>query len=148
MFPAHTHTQAATVPPCLVTTQAVGCVQVIRGLATGKISNSAESIRNSMMQQAYVGVLLGSALSAGGFLRVYLTNGDAVNAFAISLSLMMIVMTSVVLGSGLPFALSRLGVDPANAGTIIQVLMDVLGVGITCITCTFIFSQLSSSLYS
>ena len=121
-------------------------LQVIRGLATGKLDDSFASIRSSMAKQAFVGLLLGSALSAGGFLRVYLTNGDMVNASAISISLMTIVMTSVLLGSGLPFALSRLGVDPANAGTSIQVVMDVLGVGITCVTCDYVFRHLSLSL--
>lgn len=124
----------------------VWCLQVIRGLATGKIDDSGASVRRALAQQAWVGLLLGSALSAGGFLRVYITNGDLTNAFAISLSLLTIVMTSVVLGSGLPFALSKLGVDPANAGTSIQVVMDVSGVGITCMTCDFIFSRLSDSL--
>jgi Mg/Co/Ni transporter MgtE len=109
------------------------CLQVIRGLATGKIDNSMESVRKSMTQQVLVGLLLGSALSAGGFVRVYLTNGD-------------LVLVSVILGSGLPFALSKVGVDPANAGTSIQVVMDVLGVAITCVTCDFIFRELSSTL--
>ena len=68
-----------------------------------------------------MGLLLGTGLSLGGFVRVYATHGDATNAFAISLSLFLIVMTSVVLGTGLPFALARAGVDPANAGTSIQV---------------------------
>lgn len=121
-------------------------MQVIRGLATGKIDNSMESVRKSMTQQVLVGLLLGSALSAGGFVRVYLTNGDLLNASAISLSLLTIVLVSVILGSGLPFALSKIGVDPANAGTSIQVVMDVLGVAITCVTCDFIFRELSSTL--
>ena len=119
---------------------------MIRGLATGKIDDSGASVRRALAQQAWVGMLLGSALAAGGFLRVYITNGDLTNAVAISLSLVTIVMTSVVLGSGLPFALSKLGVDPANAGTSIQVVMDVSGVGITCMTCDFIFKHLSDSL--
>lgn len=56
-------------------------------------------------------------------LQVYATNGNLSNAIAISSSLFMIVMTSVVLGTGLPFLLARVGVDPANAGTSIQVVM-------------------------
>lgn len=119
---------------------------MIRGLATGKVDDSGDSVRTTLMQQAAVGVLLGSALTAGGFIRVYVTNGDLTNAVAISSSLMTIVMASVLLGSSLPFALSRLGVDPANAGTSIQVIMDVSGVGITCMTCDFIYNQLSISL--
>ena len=122
------------------------CVQIIRGLATGKLNSSMQSIRKSVWQQARVGLVLGTALSAGGFLRVYLSDGSVVNAAAISIALLMIVMTSVVLGSALPFCLSRAGVDPANAGTSIQVVMDIFGVAITCITCDFVFHHLVTGL--
>ena len=54
-------------------------------------------------------------------MRVYLTNGSLVNSSAISLSLFAIVMTSVLTGTALPFGLAKMGVDPANAGTSIQV---------------------------
>lgn len=121
-------------------------IKVIRGLATGKIQTTPAAIRKSMAQQAAVGLLLGGALSVGGFLRVYITNGDVVNAAAISASLLAIVMASVVIGSGLPFALARLGLDPANAGTSIQVIMDVLGVAITCVTCDFVLNSFAASL--
>ena len=54
-------------------------------------------------------------------MRVYLTNGSLLNSAAISLSLFTIVMTSVLTGTALPFALAKSGVDPANGGTVIQV---------------------------
>lgn len=54
-------------------------------------------------------------------MRVYLTSSDPLAAVAISCSLFMIVMTSVIAGSLLPFGFARSGVDPANAGTSIQV---------------------------
>lgn len=104
-------------------------LQIIRGLATGSIKATPSAMRKSLVQQGSIGFLLGTALSAGGFARVYITNGDLTNATAIAVSLFCIVMTSTLLGSSLPFALSKLGVDPANAGTSIQVVMDVLGVG-------------------
>ena len=118
------------------------------------------SIRRTLSQQAVVGLLLGSGLAVGGFVRVYLTNGNLANAVsvglshlrraaaalydseasagvceesalllqvAISASLFMIVMTSVLAGAGLPFGLARLGVDPANAGTSIQVTLCCRG---------------------
>lgn len=37
------------------------------------------------------------------------------------MSLFLIVMVSVLLGSGLPFGFARAGADPAHAGTTIQV---------------------------
>ncbi len=55
-------------------------------------------------------------------------------------------MTSVLAGAALPFGLARLGIDPANAGTSIQVLMDVSGVLITCVTCKLILDQLAHAL--
>lgn len=54
-------------------------------------------------------------------MRVYLTSSDPLAAVAISCSLFMIVITSVVAGSLLPFGFAKAGVDPANAGTSIQV---------------------------
>eukprot|EP00892_Ulva_mutabilis_P007579 jgi/Ulvmu1/5193/UM021_0210.1 len=121
-------------------------IKIIRGLATGKIDNTWTAMRQNVSQQARVGIVLGSALALGGFLRVYFSNGSLVNASAISLSLVTIVMSSVCLGSLLPFVLSRAGIDPANAGTSIQVAMDVLGVMITCVTCDFVFLRFMDSL--
>lgn len=121
-------------------------IKVIRGLATGTFDTSAPCIVRALKQQAGVGLLLGSGLAAGGWVRVWLTNGDQLNSTAIACSLFLIVVTSVLAGTLLPFGLSRLGVDPANAGTSIQVLMDVGGVVITCICCHFILDIFAQSL--
>ncbi|KAF6248339.1 hypothetical protein COO60DRAFT_1289482 [Scenedesmus sp. NREL 46B-D3] len=121
-------------------------IKVIRGLATGSITTSWNSIKTTMTEQLEVALLLGGGLAAAGFVRVYLTNGSLLNSYAISVSLMAIVMASVILGSGLPFCLARIGVDPAHAGTSIQVLMDILGVAITCGTCQFVLVQYADSL--
>lgn len=59
--------------------------------------------------------------AAGGFVRVFLTDGSLENSFAISLSLFLIVTSSVLIGTMLPFGLAKAGVDPANAGTSVQV---------------------------
>lgn len=52
------------------------------------------------------------------------------------MSLLAIVFTSVLIGSVLPLLLQRCGVDPAHAGATIQVIMDLLGVCITCVVCS------------
>lgn len=64
--------------------------------------------------------------------------------FASLQSLFAIVVTSIALGTTLPFALAKSGVDPANAGTTIQVVMDVLGVAVTCVTCDLVLERLST----
>ena len=121
-------------------------IKVIRALATGQVRPSWSSFVKTCTEQSKVALLLGSGLAAGGWIRVYTTNGDADSTFAISLSLFLIVVTSVILGTALPFLLARRGIDPANAGTSIQVVMDILGVGITCCTCSFVLETLLVSV--
>lgn len=121
-------------------------IKVIRGLATGTIRTTWPSFRKTLKQQAFIAILLAGGLAAGGFIRVYITDGSFVNSCAISLSLFLIVMTSVLTGTMLPFGLAKLGVDPANAGTSVQVLMDISGVAITCITCSLMLNHLDQIL--
>ena len=71
---------------------------------------------------------------------------SAHDAAAISASLAAIVLASVVVGSALPFALARAGVDPANAGTSVQVVMDILGCVITCVTCQAVLGSLAGAV--
>ena len=116
-------------------------IKVIRGMATGAISPTFASLSRVMKQQISVAFILGASLSIAGWVRVYLTNGDVLNSSAIALSLFLIVCTSVIVGTLLPFGLARAGQDPANAGTSIQVLMDVLGVLITCTCCHYVLDE-------
>ena len=60
-------------------------------------------------------------------MRVYVTNWSVLDALAISSSLFLIVLASVTVGTGLPFGLAKAGVDPANAGTSIQVSLPSAG---------------------
>ncbi|CAM9905759.1 unnamed protein product, partial [Ectocarpus sp. 8 AP-2014] len=122
-------------------------IKVIRGLATGRFTPHAACALRVIGDQAIVGFLLGTALAAGGFVRVWVTEGTTLrDASAISSSLFLIVMASVLLGSALPFGFARAGVDPANAGTTIQVAMDIVGVAVTCVTCSLVLTQLDQVL--
>ena len=132
-------------------------ISVIRGLATGTIQPTFSCALETMWRQTRVGVALASVLSAGGFIRVLASRaafadaGDVgtlaaagtdpalVAAIGIATSLFAIVTASTLTGSALPFALAAAGQDPANAGTTIQVCMDVAGVVITCVVCSFVF---------
>ncbi|CAM9728295.1 unnamed protein product, partial [Hapterophycus canaliculatus] len=83
-------------------------IKVIRGLATGRFTADAECALRIVGGQAIVGLLLGTALAAGGFIRVLVTDGTTLrDASAISMSLFLIVMVSVLLGSALPFGFAR-----------------------------------------
>ena len=120
-------------------------IHVIRGLATGEMDDSPECLRKTLSEQFQVGLLLGTALSTAGFVRVLLTSpegtSDLVGPLAIATSLFAIVTTSTCVGTVLPFLLMKFKQDPANAGTTVQVIMDVSGVIITCTVASFIFSH-------
>ena len=116
---------------------------VIRGLATGQFLATRESLKEALTQQLKVGALLGAALALGGFLRVYATEESLMDAVAISVSLFCIVFSSVVAGTCLPFGMAFAGVDPAHAGTTVQVVMDVSGVAITCAVCRLLLAHYS-----
>ncbi|CAM9209808.1 unnamed protein product, partial [Ectocarpus sp. 8 AP-2014] len=50
-------------------------IKVIRGLATGRFTPHAACALRVIGDQAIVGFLLGTALAAGGFIRVWVTEG-------------------------------------------------------------------------
>lgn len=116
-------------------------IKVIQGFARGDLKPNAASFKSAMLQQAQVGVLIGAAMAIAGYLRVYLSGGSTTDATAISASLFVIVASSCAIGTGLPFGLARIGIDPANAGTTVQVIMDVFGVVVTCLICTLILDM-------
>ena len=116
-------------------------IEVITGLATGAIEYNAESFGKTVSKQLRVGALLGFFLGAGSFARVYVTYRDVIGRFAISTACFSIVVCSTIVGGALPYVLLFCGQEPANAGSSVQVCMDVLGVTITCLVCTYIFQN-------
>lgn len=145
-------------------------IKVVRSLATGQLDASWASARAALARQAAVAVALGGGLAAAGYVRVIAAAamgglGSAAadvaaaaggagaaassvaswadasrDAAAIAVSLLAIVVSSVLLGTALPFALARMGLDAAHSGTTIQVASDVLGVLVTCLACSFFYS--------
>ena len=89
-------------------------------------------------------VALGMILVLAGFVRVIAFGGGLGDGLAISASLFIIVSTSVILGTLLPLLLQSLRIDAAHASTTIQVIMDVMGVLITCTVAPIVFAALSS----
>ncbi|GMI40058.1 hypothetical protein TeGR_g9589 [Tetraparma gracilis] len=109
-------------------------VRVIRGLAVGSITakNQGRMIRRELT----AAIVLSSCLSVIGFLRCVLFKTPMPETAAITFSLFLVVIISVVLGACLPLGLKKIGVDPAHSSTSIQVIMDVLGVYITVVAST------------
>lgn len=104
---------------------------MIRGLATGQISRK-NSLR-ALLKEFSASLLMSSFLTIVSFFRVYIFQHNMLDAFAVSISLFVIVIVSMLLGTILPLLLERLDLDPANsAAPFLSTLMDILGVFIYC----------------
>jgi Mg/Co/Ni transporter MgtE len=100
-------------------------VRVIRGLALGTLNDNTR--RRFLMRELCMALSLSVVLSAAGFVRALVFGTPLSEIYAITLSLIVIVLSSVCLGAVLPLGLQAIGVDPAHSSTTIQVVMDILG---------------------
>mmetsp|Transcript_31474 Transcript_31474/g.102551 ORF Transcript_31474/g.102551 Transcript_31474/m.102551 type:complete len:204 (+) Transcript_31474:2-613(+) len=123
-------------------------IKVIEGLATGELQPTMNTFLKVFYHQGCVGFVLAVVLSTFGAVRVYATgvNGERRmdDIISVTLALFCIVLTSCFMGASLPFFLAWLGLDPENAGTTIQVLMDIIGVMITCTICQLVLKGQSA----
>lgn len=114
-------------------------VRAITGLVTKEFR--AKDYWYVLRKELAVGLINSFILAGIGFGRVYYFYGKD-NMFwstvAITLSLFCIVLSSVLLGTSLPFLIGYFGYDREHAAPIIQVVMDITGVFITCSLCSAI----------
>ena len=98
-------------------------VGVVRGIAVGAIDRS--NVRRVLQREFLMGLTLSVILALSGFIRAAVFKVPMLETFAITSSLFMIVIISVVVGSTLPLGMQMVGIDPAHSSTTIQVIMDV-----------------------
>jgi len=103
----------------------------VRGRTTG----SLELILRAAKKQLAVAIWLGLILGWTAWVRVWIFHGGYENSMAISISCAIIVFVSILLGSVLPYGMLAAGLDEIHSGAVIQVVMDIFGVSITCIVC-------------
>lgn len=122
-------------------------VLAVRNIATGSfisassnVNGAGTSVKRFVAQELWTGVKLACLLSIVAVLRVYLFNSNPWENAAIGLSMFAIVITSVFIGTIMPLLLWFCRCDPAHAGAAIQVTIDILGVTITCLIATTVFS--------
>ena len=111
-------------------------VRSITGLVTGEFS--PRDFWKVLRKEVIVGLLNATILATIGFARVYYFYGHRnlyYSTIAITASLFCIVSISVVLGTILPFALGYVGLNREHAAPVIQVMMDIVGVLVTCSLC-------------
>jgi Mg/Co/Ni transporter MgtE len=117
-------------------------VRSITGLATGEFT--ANSYWAVMRREMVMGLVCAAVLFLIGAIRVYfyyigepdITTGVVPTVFSVAAALFAIVASSVVIGAALPFWLLRAGLNVEHAAPAVQVLMDILGVFITCVVCS------------
>uniref|UniRef100_A0A0G4F967 SLC41A/MgtE integral membrane domain-containing protein n=1 Tax=Chromera velia CCMP2878 TaxID=1169474 RepID=A0A0G4F967_9ALVE len=108
-------------------------VLVIRGLAVNEVNE--KTLDKFLYKQVLVGVKLAVLLSAAAFVRTFLFGANGPERAAVFVSMFVIVLVSVGVGTVLPLFLKKVGTDPAHAGAAIQVIMDICGVLLTCFIC-------------
>lgn len=111
---------------------------VIQGIASGEINK--DNFRKFLKREFLLAFLMASILGALAFARVYYTSGQLIGSIAVSLSLVIIVIASIISGSCIPIALRKLKIDPAySAGPALATLMDIVGLLIYCRISQYIF---------
>lgn len=104
---------------------------VIQGLASGEIRNS--NIMRFLKREFCMATMLGLILGGAAFARSYMHSGDLSEGIIVSLTVGLIVLVSVILGSCIPLFLKRLKLDPAfSAGPFLATVMDIFGILIYC----------------
>lgn len=112
---------------------------VIQGVASGEINSS--NAKRFLRQELIIAFCLSLILGLGAFFRVLLTpKGTIVAGVTVGLSIGVVVMVAVLLGSAVPFVLKRLGIDPAYAaGPFLTTAIDIIGI--------FLFCQIAKVIY-
>jgi magnesium transporter len=104
----------------------------IQGMATGEINESTRL--RFIWREFFMALLIGLALGAFSFARIYLTHRYLYGSIAVSISLTTIIIVAMTLGSCMPLLLKRLRIDPAHsAGPLLTTFIDVIGLLIYCL---------------
>lgn len=111
---------------------------VIQGLLSGEITDNG--ILRFLRREFLMALAIGSSLGVVSYIRIFITHPGSVMAnLAVSISLGVIVLVSVMLGSIIPILLKKLKMDPAlSAGPFLATIMDILGILIYCFISKFI----------
>jgi len=99
---------------------------VVRGLATGELAlyKIGRHLGRELMTAGLVGVSI--AVSLAGL--SYLLSGDPYLSAVLGIAMMLVVLMSAMVGTGIPLVLNKLGIDPAVAtGPFITTTNDLFG---------------------
>ncbi len=113
---------------------------VIQGLSSGELNDS--NMQRFFRREALMSLLMGTILAIVSFIRIYTMHTSShLKNVAVSVSLGLIVVASMLLGSLIPIMLRKFRLDPAfAAGPVLATLMDILGLWIYCIVSSLILN--------
>eukprot|EP00397_Hematodinium_sp_SG-2012_P042708 GEMP01047299.1.p1 GENE.GEMP01047299.1~~GEMP01047299.1.p1 ORF type:complete len:310 (+),score=61.35 GEMP01047299.1:57-986(+) len=113
-------------------------VLVIRELALAKEhGHHVVQTWRILSRQLWMALRVSVLLTLVSYIRCHVFQGVATQeSLAIASSMLMIVFCSILIGSLLPILLASLNIDPGHAGAAIQVIMDIMGVTLTCVVGT------------
>ncbi len=101
-------------------------VLIIRSMGLGKMEGGV--FWRVILRELITGLLLGAAMALLAVGRSYLLGTGGRVTFVVGISMVCVVMQSNILGSVMPFAVKKLGVDPALiSGPLLATINDVLG---------------------
>ncbi|MBT8246079.1 MAG: magnesium transporter [Winogradskyella sp.] len=99
---------------------------IVQGLANDDVRGS---VNNRLLKEMFLAALNGVILAIFLFLFVWATKGEINTAFAISVSLVAVIIMAGLIGTFVPLFLDKRGIDPAIAtGPFITTSNDILGI--------------------
>jgi Mg/Co/Ni transporter MgtE len=84
--------------------------------------------------ETFAGLKLCAVLVPVAFIRCWAQQVSVPGSMTVAISVLAVTVIGALLGAGLPKTLFALSIDPAHATPMIQVVMDILGVCIICVT--------------
>lgn len=99
---------------------------IVQGLANDDVKGS---INSRLIKEMFLAALNGFILALFLFLFVWATQGDISTAFAVSVSLVVVIIVAGLIGTFVPLFLDKRGIDPAIAtGPFITTSNDIFGI--------------------
>jgi magnesium transporter len=102
---------------------------IIRALALGEMT--PRDWPRVLAKESFIGLTLGALLACAGFARAFIGSAAQVAsamAFTVAISVVAVVTLGTLVGSLMPLAIKRLGLDPAVSSTpFVASIVDVLG---------------------
>ena len=99
---------------------------IVQGLANDDLKGS---INNRLLKEMFLATLNGTILAIFLFLFVWMVEGKVSTAFAVSTSLVAVIIVAGLIGTFVPLFLDKRGIDPAIAtGPFITTSNDIFGI--------------------